>query len=389
MLKTKKERVFPFIFHAEKRTARMYNNLPDLMKMEDGTPVASMEERRKELLSLFAETMYGSIPSEGFSTAFETVEEGETLNGTAIRKQIKMTVTTEKGSSDALMLLILPKVDHPIPVTFGLGFSSNHAVLNDPAILPSYSSSKRLAQGASADAWCIEEAVKRGYGIAVVFGDDFMPDNPHTYGKRIISLFDKAALKGISAWAFGIERMIDYLVTDPQVDFRRLALIGTSRLGKAALWAAANDERISLVIANVSGTCGAAMSRGNTKEQLADLNAKFPWWMNDPCKTYNARVYELPVDQHELIACIAPRKVYISSAEIDAFNDAKGTWNALLLSRDAFRLYGLKVIPDVEEPHAGGHVFTESMAYHMRAGKHGITPLDWMLYFDYMDQYLK
>ena len=144
MLKTKKERVFPFIFHAEKRTARMYNNLPDLMKMEDGTPVASMEERRKELLSLFAETMYGSIPTEGFSTAFETVEEGETLNGTAIRKQIKMTVTTEKGSSDALMLLIMPKVDHPIPVTFGLGLSSNHAVLNDPAILPSYSSSKRL-----------------------------------------------------------------------------------------------------------------------------------------------------------------------------------------------------------------------------------------------------
>ena len=389
MLKTKKERVFPFIFHAEKRTARMYNNLPDLMKMEDGTPVASMEERRKELLSLFAETMYGSIPTEGFSTAFETVEEGETLNGTAIRKQIKMTVTTEKGSSDALMLLILPKADRPVPVTFGLGFSSNHAVLNDPAILPSYASSKRLAQGASADAWCIEEAVKRGYGIAVGFGDDIMPDTPRTYGKRIISLFDKAALKGISAWAFGIERMIDYLVTDPQVDFRRLVLIGTSRLGKAALWAAANDERISLVIANVSGTCGAAMFRGNTKEQLADLNAKFPWWMNDPCKTYNARVYELPVDQHELIACIAPRKVYISSAEIDAFNDAKGTWNALLLSRDAFRLYGLEVIPDGKEPHAGGHVFTESMAYHKRVGKHGITPLDWMLYFDYMDQYLK
>lgn len=389
----------PIAVRAEAFGGRTYNNLPPLMTMEDGSPVAAAEDfpaRRTELLKLFADTMYGAIPTEGFETAFEIVEQGETLDGSALRKQIKITVTTEKGSSDALMLLVLPKSSQPVPVVFGLSFSSNHTALADPAIEPSYGINKypkidETTRGAAADSWCIAEAVERGYGIGIVFCDDFMPDNPRTYAKRMISVFDKSTLSGLSAWAFGIQRMVDYLVSDEAVDASRLALIGTSRLGKAALWAAANDERIALVIPNVSGTCGAAMSRSNEKEQVADLNANFRWWMNDTFKTYNDCVDQLPVDQHELIACVAPRKVYVSSAETDTSNDSQGSWNALLLSRDAFRLYGLEVIEDASEvqPQAGAHIFTESMAYHMRTGGHGITPDDWALYFDYMDAYLK
>ncbi len=389
----------PVLTNAESTPEREYVNLPELMKMNDGTSVATAEEfpsRRKELLNLFAETMYGPIPTEDFETAFEVLEEGDTLDGTAIRKQIRMTVTTEKGSCDALMLLVLPKSEKPVPVVFGLSFSPVHNAFSDPNVLASYTNKKYPTvkdeeRGSQEAAWCIAEAVQRGYGIALASCEDFMQDNLRQYGKRVISLFDKGTLSGLSAWAFGLERMADYLVTDDRVDFARLAVVGTSRLGKAALWAGANDERIALVIPNVSGTCGAAMSRSNTKEQVADLNANFRWWMNDTFKSFNDRVDELPVDQHELIACVAPRKVYISSAETDTSNDSQGTWNALLLSRDAFRLYGLEVIEDVstEQPQAGEHVFTESMGYHMRAGNHGITPEDWKLYFDYMDQYLK
>lgn len=391
--------VFPLMSHAAEFAGREYVNLPELMVMADGTPVTSTDQfanRRNELLNLFAEHMYSPIPEEGFETFFEVVEEGETLDGTAVRKQIKITVTTDKGTSDALMLLVLPKADTPVPVVFGLSFSSIHNALDDASIQASYSNRryptvKDEERGSQKDAWCIEEAVQRGYGIALVYCDDFMPDNLRSYKKRIISLFERNTLNGISTWAFGLMRMVDYLQTDAMVDKDRLAVVGTSRLGKAALWAGASDERIALTISNVSGTCGAAMSRNNTKEQIVDLNANFRWWMSDTFKTYNDRVNELPVDQHELIACIAPRKVYISSAETDTSNDAQGTWTALMLSRDAFRLHGLEVIENVseEQPQAGEHVFAECMAYHMRSGNHGITPADWALYFDYMDQYLK
>ncbi len=389
----------PVMSHAEQATDREYINLPELMVMEDGTPVTSQEEfaaRRQELLTLFADTMYGPIPAHGFETSFEVLEEGDTLDGTAIRKQIKIHVSTEKGSSDALMLLIVPKSDAPVLVVYGLSFGAVHTVLDDAQILASYSVRKypnveEDTRGIQADMWCIAQAVQRGYGIAVVFCDDFSPDNTRTYNRRIISLFDEPDFKGISAWAFGLERMADYLQTDENVDASRLVVTGMSRLGKAALWAGANDERAALTIATVSGTCGASMSRSNTREQIGDLNASFRWWMRDSFKTYNDRVNELPVDQHELIACVAPRKIYVSSAETDLSNDSQGSWNAMMMSRDAFRLFGHEVIEDntVEQPPVGTRVFTESMAYHMRSGKHGINAEDWNNYFDYMDLYLQ
>lgn len=391
--------IFPAVCLAETIGGREYVNLPALMVMEDGTPVTTTEQmaaRRAELLKLFADTMYGHIPTEGFTTTFEVLEEGEMLDGAAIRKQIKITVTTDKGSCDALMLLVLPKSDAPVPVIYGLGFGGVHTTTADPAVLASYSIRKwpkidETTRGTGASRWPIETAVQRGYGVAVACCEDFSPDNIRTFGKRVISLFDDPSFKGISAWAFGLQRMTDYLVTDPMVDANRLAVTGTSRLGKAALWAGANDERIALVIPTVSGTCGAAMSRSNRKETFYDLNATFRWWMSNECKAYAECVDELPVDQHELIACVAPRRVYLSSAETDTSNDSQGTWIALLLSRDAFRLYNIEVIEgDIgEQPGVGERVFTEAMAYHMRTGTHGVNEEDWNNYMDYMDQYMK
>lgn len=384
-------------------TPRDYSTAPELMLMQDGTPVTTAEEfaaRRQELLALFADTMYGPIPTEGFETSFEVLEEGETLDGAAIRKQVRLTVTTEKGSSDALMLLVLPKSDTPVPVVFGLGFSAVHTALNDPQILASYSLKNHPdvdeeTRGAAAGSWAIEEAVRRGYGIATVFCEDFAPDNTRTYAKRLISLFDEPDFMAMSAWAFGLERMVDYLETDEAVDANRLAVAGVSRLGKAALWAGANDARIALTITTVSGACGAGMSRNTVAEDLAAITATFRWWFVPTLKTYADNVDELPVDQHELIACVAPRMVYVSNAEVDLSADAQGSFDALMMSRDAFRAYGLEVIEDgdvasfPERPAIGERVFSQSMAYHIRTGNHGITQDDWNNYFDYMDEYLK
>lgn len=309
-------------------------------------------------------------------------------------KQIRIVTCTEKGESEALMLVVLPKTGTPVPVVYGLSFSPVHTALTDDQILLSYSAKKldESTRGASTEAWCIEEAVSRGYGVAIASYEDFAPDNTRTWKKRVISLFDQPDFKAISAWAFGLMRMADYLETEPAVDAQRLILCGTSRLGKTSLWAGANDERAAAVIATVSGTCGAAMSRDNHKEKLSDLAITFRWQLIDGVADYADREADLPIDQHELLACIAPRKVYLSSAEVDNSDDAQGGWNALMLARDAFRVHGLEVIEDGDVnmplPSIGTRVFTDSMAYHQRTGNHGITPEDWGNYLDYLDEYL-
>lgn len=378
------------------RTGRDYTTLPELMRMEDGTPVETPEQfalRRAELLDLFEKNVYGYMPKDGYSVSFDVLEEGSALDGAAVRKQIKITVTTAKGSSDAIMLLYLPKSAQPVPVVAGLNFSGNHQVLQDDAIIASASFEGEIpadARGVGADSWCIAEAIKRGYGMATVYAADFAPDTRDGYNSRVISLFDNDDFMTVGAWAFGIMRMVDYLETDPAVDASRIADVGCSRLGKAAVWAGALDERIALVISSVSGNSGASLSRGSKGETVADANLLYTHWFSSVYKTYNDRVDELPVDQHELLACVAPRYLYVGGAEEDTVTDPQNSWNSLMFARDAFRVYGLGVIEDdaveylEEQPAPDTRLFSESMAYHLRSGGHGITPVDWENHFDFM-----
>jgi hypothetical protein len=380
---------------------RDYSTLPDILVMEDGTPVTTTEQfesRKAEILSLFEENVYGSFPKDGYTTSFEVVEEGEAMDGKAIRKQIKITVETEKGTSDALMLLYLPKSDDPVPVVIGLNSNGNHCVYDDNAILPSYTTEDdgtiEENRGSKADRWCVETLIERGYGLATIYFEDFAPDDGDTYNTRVISLFDDENFRAIGAWAFGISRGIDYLEQDSAVDASKIADIGHSRLGKAAVWAGANDERISLVISNDSGNSGASLSRGNHGETVKSINAIFPYWFCDKYSTYGNNESELPVDQHELLACIAPRRVYVASAESDLWSDPQGAWNSLLFSREAYELYGLETISGSvgtdgwTQPETNTRVFSEAMAYHVRTGWHEMQPDDWENYLDYMDEYI-
>lgn len=378
---------------------RDYSTLPETLTMEDGSEVTTpeeFEERREELLALFEEYVYGALPKDGFTTSFEVVEEGDALDGAATRKQIKITVETKEGSSDALMLLYLPKSEEPVPVVIGLNSGGNHCVCGDPAVLPSYTTPEEAdieaERGKNAERWCVDTLIESGYGLATVYFEDFAPDHKDTYQSRVISLFDEEDFMAVGAWAFGISRGVDYLVSDPAVDSGKIADVGHSRLGKAAVWAGANDERISLVISNDSGNSGASLSRGNHGETVKSITAAFPHWFCEKYSEYGNREDELPVDQHELLACIAPRRVYVASAEDDLWSDPQGAWNSLMFARDAFALYGLDTIADdavpdgLTQPETDTRVFSASMAYHIRSGWHEMQPEDWINYLDYMDR---
>lgn len=373
---------------------RDYTTLPDPLVMADGTPVSSPEDfgdRREEILELFQEHVYGTLPREGFTTSFDVVEEGEALGGAAIRKQIRITVSTGKGSSDALMLLYIPRQDTPAPVILGLNFNGNHTVLEDEAILPSFALETEDGtwaenRGRKASRWNVADSVSRGYAVATIFSGDFAPDSGKTYASRVISLFDEEEFMAVGAWSFGLMRAVDYMMEDGAIDSGHIAVVGHSRLGKAAVWAGANDERIGLVISNDSGNTGASLSRGNHGETVKSINAVFPHWFCAKYAEYGGKENALPVDQNLLLAAIAPRQLYVASARDDLWADPQGAWNSLQSAKSAFALYGYEVIGETE-PAVDTGAFCPSMGYHVRSGWHDIQAEDWKFYLDYMDQF--
>lgn len=401
---------------------RDYASMPAILKMEDGTPVTTPEQwpaRRAEILALFEEHVYGTLPKTGFTTSFEVLADAPALDGAAILRQIKITVTTDKGSSDALMALYLPAsaADTPAPVVLGLNFGGNHTILDDPALLESCAYVKqgagagmpeglkiseemlaRLAQmrapGGAAENWSVEYALSRGFGIASIYANDFAPDNAAAWNTRVLSLFEDDNLSTVGAWAFGLMRGIDYLVQDPQVDADKLAVTGHSRLGKAACWAAANDERVAILLSNDAGCTGSSLSRGNRGETVKSITASFPHWFSPNYATYGDNLDDLPVDQHQLLACMAPRRVYVGMAAGDLWADPQGSWNALMMSRKAFKLHGLGILKQgvkdssvMKMPAADGQAyFAESMGFHVRQGWHDVKKEDWEHYLDFMEE---
>lgn len=377
---------------------RDYSTLPDALTMADGTAVTTPEQfeaRREEILALFEENVYGFMPKAGYLTSFEVVEEAEALEGTAVRKQVKITVTTAYGSSDALMLLYVPKLPEgeAAPVVIGLNFNGNHTVLDDTNILPSYATDTTDGTwaekiGTASERWNIVDSLSRGYAVATIYANDFAPDSSKTYNSRVISLFDEEEFKAVGAWAFGLSRGVDYLMKDADIDSSHVAVVGHSRLGKAAVWAGANDERIGMVISNDSGNSGASLSRSNQGETVKSINLAFPHWFCSQYSEYGGNENALPVDQNLLLACIAPRKLYVACAENDLWADPQGAWNSLMNATNAFALYGLDVLEYSEaQPVVDTAAWCESMGYHVRSGWHNINATDWGYYLDYMNDY--
>ncbi|WP_077920650.1 acetylxylan esterase [Spirosoma sp. 209] len=384
--------------------------LPDPLVSKAGKRISSpadWQKRRTELLQLFADNVYGQTPAQAVKLRFQVSNiDQAALNGLATRKQISIFFADYPQLPPIDVLLYIPKsAQKPAPVFLGLNFCGNHCVTTEADIplstrwvsnvIGNVSVNNRAtekARGLQATRWPIETVLKRGYALATAYYGDIEPDYPqgwHTGIRSVLGDTTKASNWGaIGAWAWGLSRIMDYLQTDPAIDSKRVMVMGHSRIGKASLWAGAQDTRFAAVISNESGEGGAALARRWYGETLERISTHFPHWFCPRYTTYSKRVAELPVDQHELLALIAPRPLYIASADGDQWSDPRGEFLGGVEAESVYRLYGKTGLGPVRFPGLNEPV-GQTVRYHNRSGKHDVTDYDWAQYLRFADELVR
>lgn len=393
-------------------------SIPDPLVSADGSRVGNVADwrgrRRPELLDLFAKLVYGRTPAGAPADMHWAVTslDRQALNGTAVRKEVTIRFTAgDRGP--AMHLLIYQPAQPPPPggwpVFLGLNFFGNHSVHSDPGITLSRAwmpasephhivnhQATEASRGTQAARWQIEAVLARGFATATAYYGDLCPDRPDGLTEAVGALFHTRPAEqrrdeewgAISIWAWGLSRAMDYLMSDAQLDPKRVAVHGHSRLGKTALWAGAQDERFALVISNDSGSAGAKLMRRRFGSSIAYATSAFPFWWCRNYATFGGREDDLPIDQHELIALIAPRAVHVGSASEDLRADPRGEFLSVLHADPVYRLHGRAGLGVAVMPETGNAALGDGLAYHVRSGSHNITAEDWRHYLAFAEREL-
>ncbi|MFW6289475.1 MAG: hypothetical protein ACOC0R_00790 [Mariniphaga sp.] len=364
--------------------------------------------RRPELLEFFTSKVYGKVPGNLTISKWEVVEQsGNAVKGKAQRKQVEVTFSKNGKELSFNILMYLPKNIQKAPMFLGYNFYGNHSVYHDENIIISEAwgrnnesigiTDHRLSEkgrGVSTDSWQVEKIIDAGYGLATIYYGEVDPDKDD-FSDGIHPFFYNDNQQqpapdewgSIAAWAWGLSRALDYLEQDKDADASKVVVFGHSRLGKTSLWAGVTDPRFAGVISNNSGCGGAALSKRQFGETIGRINSSFPHWFADNFNTYNNNEKELPADQHELLALIAPRPVYVASAEEDLWADPRGEYLAAYHATPVFELYKKNGIASTEMPELNQHV-QNTVAYHIRPGGHGVKAYDWTQYIRWANKHV-
>ncbi|HBC38244.1 MAG TPA: acetylxylan esterase, partial [Porphyromonadaceae bacterium] len=340
--------------------------LPELLKAQNGKEIVSAEDwdriRRPEILKLFEDNVYGQVPKDFDKIEFKVLEQNyKALNGKATYKQVAVDVIRNKKVITVQVHLFIPnKIKKPVPVFLTI----NHRGLDTMQASPEN------------EFWPAEEIVNSGYAIAGFDVKDVAPDHKTDYVNQILTkLYPEQTLqpngmRALGAWGWGVSRIIDYFETDKDIDASKVIVVGHSRGGKAALWCGAQDRRVAIAVSNESGNSGAKISRRNFGETVEVITRNFPHWFVPGYAAFANNEGNLPVDQHMLLALMAPRAVYVASAADDSWADPKGQYLALVAAQPVFSLFGLKTSLPANMPPNNEQVIQLPLGFHNRDGIH-------------------
>lgn len=361
--------------------------LPDPLVLTNGQPVRTaatwMKQRRPELIKLYESETYGRVPANAPQVTWEVGEVDRAWrDGAAMRKHLVAHVRAGSNERRFTVWLYTPaKAAKPVPVLLSIIFApaargGGPAPTGEPPVA--------------------DDILARGWGYATVVYTEIQPDRANAWKDGVIGLAlasDRTEPRPdewgtISAWSWGISRIIDYFETDRSVDARRVAVQGFSRLGKTVLWAGARDQRIAAVFSGCAGEMGSALARRDWGETVDDMTQNFPWQFAGNLQKYAGRWNDMPVDAHMLIALNAPRPVFITGGTTDQWSDPKGEFLAEVAAGPVYRLLRKKDIGVTAFPAADSPVVSGELAFNYHTGPHTLTQTEWKLFLDFFGRYL-
>jgi len=370
-------------------------DLPDPLVTAEGKPITTAEQwrniRRPQILSLFANFIYGAVPvpPDPISQTYHVIKEDKSFMGGKVTKlDVSIRFKNRKGTAQTHIIIFIPNhASKLVPAFMMMSFDNPRG----GSFQLSSSRKGHLRNGVP-----LGLLADQGYAYISVYHGNLVGHNEVSFGGGIHKLFFRDGQSFPKAHEWGVlaanawtgMRALDYLETNDRVDANRVAVMGHSKMGKATLWAAAQDERFALAISAQSGCGGAALWRRKYGETMAKLN-RFPHWLCINARKFNEREDDLPVDQHMLLSLIAPRPVYVASGTADTWADPHGEFQSANHAGPVYRLLGKKPLSTTKLPPPNQPLLDGDIGYHIRTGGHSIEPYDWQQFISFADRHLK
>lgn len=361
--------------------------IPDPLTFTDGRKVASAAdwaERRKEILGIFEREVYGRMPPKPDAMSYELVSEKMTEDRFAMERRYRQWFSADKTGPCIDWVMFVPRyAKKPCPAILHLNYKGNDLTASGRTnhfLLP------------------LGEFTARGYAFMSAHYTQITSDGPDRGGEPFSGVFELWGNRdhartdntgSIMAWAWGLCRGLDLAEKVDEIDACRSVVVGSSRLGKAALLAAAFDERFKVCVANQTGAIGVQLMKRDFGENIATQRRMFPWWYCSGVWKWMGREKEMSFDQHMLLACVAPRALLVEGFDSPWF-DPRGEWFSVKAASPVWEFltgYGIG-LDDWPYPYDGTAAHPP-LGYARRTEEHGLSPYDWRWALDFADKALR